>query len=212
MIKESGLLKLAGSDPEVRKAILTLSKVADEKSEKPTEFNESVPAADNKEKKSADENEGQGEKQPPKEAVATQPITQPIPSEGPSGDAATDGARAAQAFLQPAFEAASQGDETAQKTLAMAAGEVARGVAEATNKMPVEEGTMPPEAMMPAQSPEEQVADQFVAQPQAAPAAVPQGAPMAPGGMPEQFKQSSDLKVSMSTVEKLIKMAKMDII
>ena len=222
MIKEEGLRKIANSDPEVKKALFILSKLAAGNSEKPTQFNESVPSAEKEDKEGKPEGEGQGEQQAPKEAVPVGPIAQPVPTEGASGDPAVDGARAAQAFMQPAFEAASTGDETAQRTIAMAAGEVARGVAEATGKNPAAE--MPPEvAMAPAPiSPEEQAANQIVAQPQQAPPqAMGQGAPMsqAPGqgapmggGFPGQYKQSSDQTISMDTAVKLVKMAKMNII
>lgn len=207
MLKEKELAKLASADASVRNALFTLAKLAAKDNDKSTEFDETVPAA---EKTGPDEDkQNQQGPVPPKEAVPVGPIAQPI-QEGPTGDPAVEGARAAQAFLQPAFDAAASGDPAAQKTVAMAAGEVARGVAEASATTGAE---MPPEAAaVPPVSPEQAVADQIVAQPQAAPAAPPAAVPAGQIPPEQQVKQSSDNTYSIETVSKLVKMAKMGII
>ena len=222
MINGSELLKIAKADPEVAEALLTLAKHA-EGGEEPTEFKESNPAADESKKEDEGGEETNGNKQPPKEAVPVGPIAQPIPQEAPpaAGDPVSEGARAAQVFMQPAFEAAGQGDENAQKTLAVAAGEVARGVAEASG---AGQGEAPAEAPVEGQpvegqppvatpaNPEGAVADQFVAQPAAAPVAPPAGQPPMGPNPGVMNKQSNDQTVSMDTVIKLVNLAKNNII
>ena len=114
-MKRDELIKLAKQDPKIVASIMELVKqAAPEGSQVPTQFNETVPAS------------GAPEAAPaPEAALAEAPVAEAPVAEA-SGPA-EEGAKAAQTFLAPAFEAAAQGDPNAQKTLAVAAGEVAKG-------------------------------------------------------------------------------------
>ena len=176
------LVKLASIDPEVRDALFALTKLAaDDK----TEFNEDPKKSEEAEAKTED---SKTPEQPEQELAAAPVVAAPIAPGQPAGGPAEEGAKAAQAFLAPAFEAAAQGDVSAQNTIAKAAGEVARGVATAAaesmgtgESAPVDPNAAAPVAVpvatpaAPMASPEQATADQVVPQQAApgAPAAVP---------------------------------------
>jgi hypothetical protein len=214
------LLKLAKENKEVAEAIVFLTKSADDA----TQFNESIPAVGGA---------------APQQGAAAQP-QQAVPIQAPQGAAAvpadqqalqmagqgapapidpvSEGAKAAQAFLAPAFQAAAQGDVNAQRTVALAAGEVARGVAQAAN----EAGAGGAPAPVPA-TPEEQTADKVVAAPvQAKAEAKPEGEKEEgtdegedkdeKGKKKNPFEKKSELMFSADTVHGLIQLAKAGII
>ena len=97
------------------------------------------------------------------------------------------GARAAQSFMAPFFDAAMQGDPNAQQMVARAAGQIASSTAESyanASSMPQDMGGMPPEGEMPPEgdmqqgmgapaisTPEEDLANEII---QDVPAPVPQ--------------------------------------
>jgi hypothetical protein len=101
---------------------------------------------------------------------------------GPEGalDPSEEAAKAAQIFLGPIFEAASQGDPNAQQIIAQAAGQVAKAAAEASiGALMAGQGNQPPV------SPEEQVANQIVPP-------VPAGGPGIPPTKEKSGKNTPD--------------------
>jgi len=194
-MKVDELVKLAETNKEVKDALKVFAGAIEKRAAgEDTQFNETVPVQE----------EGGGEAPadaqtpvgPEGAMAAAPPQAAPLPPEqmGPPPEEglnpSTEAATAAQTFLAPVFEAASQGDPNAQNVIAKAAGEIAKGVASAAVEtmamgggmappapaegMPAE--AMPPEAAM-APPPEEQMADQIVPE-QAAPATAPAEAPV----------------------------------
>jgi len=200
------MLKLANEDPEVRKSLLTLAKIAADDN---SEFDETVPGAEeNDDKNNEKDKEGKKPQEnpppvPPVEAAPVAPAVAPV--EGGSPEEA--GARAAQAFIGPEIMgAAISGDPGAQEVVSRTAGQIAGAVAESaarsiatgaagapTTAVPAVEGppvegaasgveAVPAVPEAPVVSPEQQVADQVIPNEVAQPAAVPTDVvPAAPG-------------------------------
>lgn len=183
------LIKKAQSDPEVANALILFSEAVEKRaaSNANTQFNESVPVLQTPANQQAS---GTGISGTAQQSGMSQPVMvdqaapmggQPAIGSGGEGVVAepipeapatpTDEAvYAAQTFLAPVFEAASQGDINAQNTIARAAGEIARGIAESAMSagvVPAEQQI--PDGVMPPPSPEAQVADQIVPDTKTAP-------------------------------------------
>lgn len=205
MNKET-LIKLAKENPEIMDALLTITKTAANES---TQFNESVPAigAGNPNQGPTPQGpmagQGAAPVQAPAGAIDANAQAMAMAGQDQGVDPGAEGAKAAQTFFAPVFDAAAQGDPNAQKTLAIAAGEIARGVAqaahEATTGEPAaapmtEQGGAAPVAAVPA-SPEEAAANQIVADPaQGAPvAAVADAAPEGKEKPPEGGEQGKEV-------------------
>ena len=153
------LIKMAESDPELRDALVVFTQALEKTAQEDTQFSETVPAGAPAQGVPQEQAMPPGQEQVPpgqEQMMAAEP-TGPNPSQ--------EAAIAAQQFLAPVFDAAAQGDVNAQNTIARAAGEVARGVAEAA----AGSISAPMEQAMPV-SPEEQVANQVVPPQEEAPA------------------------------------------
>lgn len=171
-ITKLDIIKLASSSGKLREAMLELSKKA---AEEKSEFNESVPAADEQTK--TDEKKEEVEKkpveQPPQEQMAQEQAAV-APAEGPG----EIGARAARAFIGPeVFQSALSGDIGAQDLIARMAGQVAGSVADTASKVLSQQQAPAQEAVVPAvdqqqvaampqggvqETPEDQIANEIV--------------------------------------------------
>ena len=217
MNKES-LLKLAHDNPEVAKALLYITKTA----AGATNFDESVPAVAGGQPQ--DPNAQQAAPAAPAGAPQAPAGAAPMPADqqalqmagqGPAPvDPSEEGAKAARSFLAPAFQAAATGDVNAQRTLAVAAGEIAKGVASAANEAASGAAAMPPPA-----TPEEQVADQVVAAPDQAKATEEKDKGEGEGeGDAEKkdkkppFEKKSSLMFSAETMKGIVELVRQGII
>lgn len=182
-MKIEDLIKKAQSDESIRNAMIAYAESIEKKaaSNANTQFNESVPVVQQANNQQASGTGITGTAQQPNMSqpvmVDQAPPTGGQPPIGSGGDVAVDpnavqaepstptdeAVYAAQSFLAPVFEAAAQGDVNAQNTIARAAGEIARGIAESAmsaGAVPAEQQI--PEGVMPQATPEEQVANQIV--------------------------------------------------
>ena len=176
------LEKLAHKVPEVGRAIIKIARDLQKKALDAAGFNETVPAVVNSQN-NTDPNSLLAQAQPPAGAQSVVPedpnaqmAAVPMEEQSQGMNPADEAAYAAQQFMAPLFDAAMQGDPNAIQAIAIAAGNVARGVAEAANSAMMGGGEMvPPEGeeipvdeagnpMVPV-SPEEAAADNVVPAP-----------------------------------------------
>jgi len=201
MMKLSSIIAKAKQDPAFASSLMAMTKIAASKKDDESEFNEGVPATDQKDQKEDLSGQQAGKvAQPVDNSQVVEDQTIPVGAdqqgqvvqEGPEAA----GARAAQAFIGPeVFQAALQGDGNAMQLISMVAGQVsaaATSAAAAPQAAPqagmdptsAEAGVNPEEyaamqqtgMMQPAPTPEEQVANMIVA-PQQQPAAQPVAPP-----------------------------------